>query len=469
MKHQLPPEASEDLPEGQITVPKRAAAPRRSRRRIILIALLVLALILAAGGYGFYRHLNSNLTTHEMPTEVQGPEPLKGLPAGAAQNILVIGTDSRQKAADCQLGGSCGDDKLDGDTNADVQMLVHISADHKEMTVLSIPRDTIVDLPACSGNGKTREAGTQGRINSSLNYGLDCQLRTVHQLTNLPITHFMMVDFSGVVSLSDAVGGVDVCVDNDVYDTYSHLKLAKGKHTLQGVAALQFVRTRHGFGDGSDLGRTIGQRLYLSSLQRKLESAGTLLNPSKVYRLAEAGTKALTVDKGLADVSTLAQLATTVGGIPASSTAFVTLPTGQNPENVNTVVPTEAAQVIFDKLRADQSLVRPAPSASATAQSGQASGAPTDSSAPSSASTSVAPSQAPTTQAPTTQTSSSAPTTEASADESGDPSMDGSAQISSETTGCAKVSTLSTVEINGVSMNPTEAYAISTRIPDSAP
>lgn len=429
MKHVAPDEPTE------AGAPPRRVEHRHPRLRKLLAALVVLALLLAAGGYGLYRHLSANITSMEIPSDVQG-EALEGLPKGKAQNILVIGTDSRQNAADCKLGGSCGDDKLDGDTNADVEMLVHISADHESMTVMSIPRDTIVDLPACTGNGKTREAGTRGRINGSLNYGVDCQLRTVHELTGLTINHFMMVDFSGVVSLSDAVGGVDVCVDADVYDTYSHLKLAKGEHTLQGVAALQFVRTRHGFGDGSDLGRTIGQRLYLSSLQRKLESAGTLLNPQKVYRLAEAGTRALTVDSGLDSVSALAQVAATVGGVPASSTAFVTLPTVPDPENVNTVVPAEGAQKLFDKLAADDSLVKPSPKTS-----------------PSTASSA------------TPEATSQKPSPSASA--TGDPATDGSAQTSAETTGCAQVSTQKTVEINGVPMTPSEAYAASPRIKDS--
>ncbi|MEL4505171.1 LCP family protein [Luteococcus sp. H138] len=455
MKHQLPPEASDDLPEGHVAIPQRAQAPRRSRRRIVLILLLVLALVLAAAGFGYYRHLNSNLTSVEMPVEVQGEKPLEGLPKGTAQNILVIGTDSRQKAADCKLGGSCGEDKKDGETNADVELLVHISADQTWMTIVSLPRDTLVDLPACSGNGKTREA-TTGRINGSLNYGIECQLRTVHQLTGLPISHFMMVDFSGVVSLSDAVGGVDVCVDKDVYDTYSHLKLAQGKHTLQGVAALQFVRTRHGFGDGGDLGRTIGQRLYLSSLQRKLESAGTLLNPQKVYRLAEAGTKALTVDKGLADVSTLAKVATTVGNIPSSATTFVTMPSEQNPENENTVLPTQASKELFAKLAADQPLVTPRPKTSAHPSS-TASASSSAGGAATSASAAPAPATTP------------GDATGDSASPTPDQAAGGSAQVSSETTGCAQVSTFETVEINGEPMTPTEAYARSPRIPNSAP
>ncbi|WP_394275953.1 LCP family protein [Luteococcus sp.] len=428
------------------------ARPRHRGRRILL-ALLVLGLVLALGGVGLYRHLNQNLETVELPTDIQGSQvALPGLPKGVAQNIVVIGTDSRQNPNDCKLGGSCGDAKIDGDTNADVIMLVHISADHDSMSVMSIPRDTTVDLPACEGNGHKREAG-RDRINGTLNYGIDCTLRTIHDMTGLPIHHFAMIDFSGVVSLSDAVGGVDVCVNADVYDTYSHLKLAQGDHTLEGVAALQFVRSRHGFGDGSDLGRTVAQHLYLSALQRKLESAGTLLNPQKVYRLADAATKALTVDSGLDSVGHLAQVVTTVGRVPSSSTAFLTLPTAPNPNNPNTVVPAEKAKSIFAKLRADQPLVDPSPSPSASAS---------DASEPASS-------------APQASASSQAATPSTSASPSADPedqasqAQEGKVKVSSESTGCAAVSTQKTVEINGVPMTPTEAFHNSPKIPVSAP
>lgn len=442
-----------------------AATPRRRRHwgRRVLAALVALLVVLAVAGYGFYRHLNANITHYDLPSGIQGASgsasaaaPVEGLPKGVAQNIVVIGTDSRQSAEDCAIGGSCGSAKLDGDTNADVEMIVHISADHSWITVVSIPRDTLVDIPACEGNGKSRQAG-RGMVNGTLNYGIDCTLRTLHQLTGLPITHFAMVDFSGVIALSNAVGGVEVCVDDNVYDPQSHLKLARGNHTLQGMSALQFLRTRHGFGDGSDLGRTVSQHLFLASLQRKLESAGTLLNPQKVYRLAEAGTRSLTVDTGLADVSRLTQLAVTVGRIPASSTTFLTIPTEQAPEDPNRVVPTARAQEIFAKLAADQPLVK-APKAKASADGSSSASGTASTSASSSASSS-----------PTVTETSAAGTASASSDLA----HDGSAQVSSEAKGCAKVSQQNTVEleVNGVKtpMTPARAFELSPGVEVSAP
>ncbi|MGO4955976.1 LCP family glycopolymer transferase [Luteococcus sp. Sow4_B9] len=456
--------------------PTRDSTPARPRRtgRIALAIILALALVLAAAAFGYKRHLERNLTSVELPGGVGG-EALEGLPKGVAQNLVIIGTDQRQTEENCRIGGSCGDDKMDGDTNADVLMVVHLSADHQDLSVVSIPRDTVIDLPDCTDLTATPTPGTphpettnpastssettdpakpaeRGRINGTLNVGVQCTLRAVHELTGLPITHFMMVDFAGVISLSDAVGGVDVCVDADVYDTYSHLKLKQGEHTLQGEAALQFLRTRHGFGDGSDLGRTGAQHLYLSSLQRELESLGTLLNPAKVHRLAEASTRALTVDAGLDTVTHLAQLAATVGQVSTESTAFVTLPTETNPDNPNTVVAAPEAEELFAKLLADQPLASASPTPSPDASSMSAAAEPA---------TSVT-AEEPATEEPTPAD----PTVESGAPS--EPMAVDTPMVSAEARQCAQVSTQRTVEINGVPMTPTEAYAASPNVPDSA-
>ena len=127
---------------------------------------------------------------------------------------------------------------------------------------------------------------TNQMINSALNGGPGCSVVAVHQLTGIPIDHFMMVDFSGVVSMSKAVGGVPLCVDKNVYDPYSHLKLKKGPHVLEGQAALEFVRTRHGFGDSSDSrGRTAAQHIFLSSLLNQMKTKGTLGSPTKMWSM----------------------------------------------------------------------------------------------------------------------------------------------------------------------------------------
>nr|WP_308012262.1 LCP family protein [Streptomyces acidipaludis] len=324
------------------------------------ICTAVLVLVTAGGGYWLWQHLNGNITSVSL-TDGAGKDSAGHEKADAFGrtpiNILVMGSDGRTSQEDCKLGGGCSKTGVQTGQNADVEMVVHISADRSNATVMSIPRDTVTDVPSCS-NPKSGAStpGYHGMINSALAYGQACQVATVHKLTGIPIDHFVQVDFSGVVQMSDAVGGVPVCVDSDVYDTYSHLKLSKGDHTLKGVAALEFLRSRHGFGDGSDLGRTYAQHLYLSSLIRKFKSSGTLTNPSAVYHLADAATKALTVDTGLGSVSKLIGLADDLNKVPSKRITFTTMQTGPDPTNVNRVVPGPGATTLFSTIANDQAL-----------------------------------------------------------------------------------------------------------------
>ncbi|MCI3270548.1 LCP family protein [Streptomyces cylindrosporus] len=355
----------------------RRAKPVARRRRIARIALFTvsaLILVTAGGGLWLYEHLNGNIKSVAIDDGAGGKEKADAF-GRTPINILVIGSDGRNNAADCKLGGGCGSATSTVGHNADVEMVVHVSADRSNATVMSVPRDTMTQVPACTDpDSKQSTTGYYGQINSALQYGPACQVKTVHQLTGITIDHFVMLDFSGVVKMSDAVGGVSVCVSDNVYDTYSHLKLAKGTHTLKGDAALEFVRSRHGFGDGSDLGRTVSQHLFLSAMIRKFKSAGTLANPAKVYSLADAATKALTVDTGLGSVSKLVDLATDLNKVPSKRMTFTTMQTAADPTNANRVVPAATAKALFAAIAGDQSLTSgggkkasASPSASATA------------------------------------------------------------------------------------------------------
>jgi LCP family protein required for cell wall assembly len=272
-------------------------------------------------------------------------------------NILMIGSDGRNNAADCKLGGAC---VTSSGARADVEMVVHISADRSNATVMSIPRDLRADLPACVDNDKHTSVGEQPdtMINSALNWGPGCSVAAVHQLTGIPIDHFVMVDFSGVVKMSDAVGGVSVCVDNNVYDPYSHLKLSKGSHVLKNVAALEFLRTRHGFGDGSDTGRTSSQHMFLTALMNKFKSQNTLSSPTRLWSLADAATKSLTVDPPLKPIQSLIGLANDVNEVPTSRIKFITMQTRQVPitaTSSKTEIAPGAAS-LFQTIANDQSL-----------------------------------------------------------------------------------------------------------------
>ncbi|MCZ9336186.1 LCP family protein, partial [Streptomyces sp. TRM76130] len=205
-----------------------------------------------------------------------------------AFNILIIGTDKRTGEGNESYGdsGSVG--------HADTNILLHVSKDRTNATAMSIPRDLVVDIPDCptQQSDGTEEIipGTQDqRFNTSLGQsGRDpgCTMRTVEAVTGIPVDHFMMADFNAVKTLTTAVGGVEVCLAHDVNDEDSKLNLTAGKHTLQGEEALAFVRTRHAFGNQSDLDRIKVQQQFLSSLMRKMASSDTLTSPSKLLKLA---------------------------------------------------------------------------------------------------------------------------------------------------------------------------------------
>ncbi|WP_249400094.1 LCP family protein [Streptomyces argyrophylli] len=336
---------------------RRARPVRRGRRvlKILGIGLSVLIVVTAGAGWWFYEHLNGNI--HSVSLDGKGGSEKADAFGRTPINILVMGSDGRTSATDCKLGGGCAKTGVQTGSNADVEMVLHISADRSNATVMSIPRDTMTKVPACqdSESGQSTN-GYYGQINSALQYGPACQVATVHQLTGIPIDHFVKLDFSGVVKMSDAVGGVSVCVSDDVYDTYSHLKLSKGTHTLKGVAALEFVRSRHGFGDGSDLGRTVSQHIFLSAMIRKFKSAGTLTDPTAVYDLADAATKALTVDDGLGTVKKLISLADDVNKVPTRRITFTTMQTAPDPGDSDRVVVGPGAKSLFATIANDQAL-----------------------------------------------------------------------------------------------------------------
>ncbi|MEU3843171.1 LCP family protein [Streptomyces sp. NPDC028635] len=340
-----------------------AGARRRPRqlsrgRRLLRAAgifLSFLVLVTAGVGWWFYEHLNGNINSVSL--DGKGGTETADAFGRTPINILVMGSDGRTSEEDCKLGGGCAKTGVQTGSNADVEMVVHISADRSNATVMSIPRDTMTQVPACKNTDTGRSTpGYYGQINSALEYGPACQVATVHQLTGIPIDHFVKLDFSGVVKMSDAVGGVSVCVSDNVYDTYSHLKLSRGTHTLKGVAALQFVRSRHGFGDGSDLGRTVSQHIFLSAMLRKFKSAGTLTDPTAVYDLADAATKALTVDDGLGSVRKLVALATDVDKVPTKAMTFTTMQTAPDPRDRDRVVVGPGARTLFATMANDQSL-----------------------------------------------------------------------------------------------------------------
>ncbi|MDX3215210.1 LCP family protein [Streptomyces sp. ME02-6991-2B] len=327
--------------------------------RWVAIVTSVAILGTAGAAYAYYQHLNANIKKDVLNLGDSKAAKSKANAAGQTPlNILLLGSDSRASKANQKLGGAKGD--ADRKPLADVQMLLHVSADRSNMTVVSIPRDTRVTIPKCTDpdDGHVYPQTTTDTINTSLQHGgPGCTVATWEKMTDISIDHFMMIDFAGVVSMADAVGGVPVCVKNNVYDNKSGLRLTKGNHTIKGKQALQWLRTRHGFEDGSDIGRTHAQHMYMNAMVRQLKSGTKLTDPGALTGLAEAATEALTVDTGLGKLKQLYDLGNDLKRVPTDRITMTTMPWGADPQNpVAHVVPTPAAAKLFTLLRNDQAV-----------------------------------------------------------------------------------------------------------------
>ncbi|GGZ17085.1 LCP family protein [Streptomyces poonensis] len=317
--------------------PEDASGRPRRRRRVLRWSASVLAVLIlgtAGAGYLYYQHLNGNIKKDDLnlgDTEVAKPTP--NAAGQTPLNILLIGSDARDSKENQKLGGA--KETFGGTPLADVQMLLHLSADRTNMSVISMPRDTLVQIPKCTDpdDGEVYPASDVPLMtNRSLGRGgPGCTVATWQELTGIHIDHFMMVDFAGVVSMADAIGGVPVCVDANIYskDSQGHgsgLKLEKGTTYVQGEQALQWLRTRYGFEDGSDIARAKAQHQYMNAMVRELRENATITNPNKLRKLAEEATKALTVDQSLGSVKALYDLSTELRKVEPERITMTTMP-----------------------------------------------------------------------------------------------------------------------------------------------
>ncbi|MHB1172252.1 MAG: LCP family protein [Lacisediminihabitans sp.] len=281
--------------------------------------------------------------------ETQGPPPQIGAIEGGV-NLLLAGSDSG--------GGNVAVFGKRGETLNDVTMLLHISQDHTNATVVSFPRDMFVNIPACPDpNGGTYPALSSEKLNVSLSRGgLACVVLTVSKLTGLSIPFAAKIEFQGVIAMANAVGGVPVCVATAIHDQMIHVDLSAGMHTLTGFDALQFLRTRYGVGDGSDLGRISNQQVFLSSLVRTIKSSDTLSNPLKVYALAKAAAQNMQLSTSLQNVNTIASIGLALKNIDLNKVVFVQYPSGYGSSGGQSgVLPLrDAAAKLFAAISADK-------------------------------------------------------------------------------------------------------------------
>jgi len=267
-------------------------------------------------------------------------------------NFLLVGSDKRPES------GAFGDPEEESAELNDVTMLAHISQDHSHVEVVSFPRDLIVPVPECTDpedpEGEPLSSMSGVKINTVLGHGgIGCVAKTVEGLTGVQIPVGGVVQFDGVAALSTAVGGVEVCVAERIDDDYSGLHLDAGNHTLAGYDALAFLRSRHGVGDGSDLGRISNQQVFLASLMRTVQSNGTLEDPVKLYSIAKAATSNMSLSPTLQDPTKLVSIAKALQDVDLSKVAFIQYPTGYNDDRT-AVLPAESAAQLNADLQADR-------------------------------------------------------------------------------------------------------------------
>lgn len=323
-------------------------------KTVAKVAASVVAVTLISGS-AVAAYAAWDLASTAQPTVTLGNEEvLEGVPdVGAMEggvNLLIVGSDSRQGQGD-----GFGDPDEETAVLNDVTMLMHISEDHTNASVVSFPRDMLIDVPECTDPedpSSTLDELYGVKMNTVLSYGgLGCVVKTVATELGITIPFAGIVQFMGVAGLSEAVGGVEVCVAEPIEDEYTGTFLEAGNHTLSGVAALQFLRTRHGVGDGSDLARISNQQVFLSSLARTLQSNGTLADPVKLYSIAKAALANMQLSDSLMDPTRMISIAKALKDTDLNKIAFIQYPTAY--VEGGAVAPTDSAEYVRTALQND--------------------------------------------------------------------------------------------------------------------
>ncbi len=331
----------------------RDVKPKRRVVRAIATSLAVVLLVLATGGYAVYRHLEGNIAAFDMdgaltdrPDDMDSGKPRKAL------NILLLGSDTRvgQSAVLGNTGGGL----------SDTTILLHLSADRTRAYGVSIPRDLMVQRPTCpDDDGEGEIPGGLGQWNAAYSYGGPvCTVAQFEAMTDIRVDHTVVVDFNGFKSMVDALGGVDICVPKQIDDEIGRIHLPAGSYEVNGTQALDYVRVRHVISNNGDIGRMRRQQAFLAAMTNKAVSAGTLLNPVKLYKFLDAVTKSVTTDDTLNKLRRLVNLANQFKGIGLSRIQFLTMPITTYEPDPNRLAIGEGADDLWKRLRLDMPLTK---------------------------------------------------------------------------------------------------------------
>ncbi|MCW2855979.1 MAG: LytR family transcriptional regulator [Marmoricola sp.] len=347
-------------PGGRRRAGRRHGKRPNRRRRIVIAVSVLLMLVTSVVGVAYAVLAGSIKTFDSKGLEKVRPAETKGM------NILLIGTDARG-GENSKLGGA-GD--LVG--RSDTTILVHIYPGGTSAVGVSIPRDSLVTIPPCRmPDGSWTQTQTDVMFNSAFSVGLTragnpaCTVNTVERMTGLRIDHTMVINFAGFADMSSAVGGVPVCVPNDVYQGdldpnlgYQGTLIFKaGRQLVSGAQALQYVRVRHGIGDGSDIGRIQRQQAFLASMVITIKNKG--LELGNILPLVRAATSAITFDPSLSSPTKLLSFAQSLKGLDPKKIGFVTVPWRYDGARVAIVQPD--ANELWAALRANRQLIGKSP------------------------------------------------------------------------------------------------------------
>ncbi|MDF2989573.1 MAG: transcriptional regulator [Microbacterium sp.] len=323
-----------------------------------VLAVAVTVVLVAVAGVAAYTavDLTSDYVAEAVVVENQPPVPpdLGQLEGGV--NMMVVGIDACEENLKALFGERCEGPDAEGQLN-DVNILLHISDAPRRVTVVSFPRDLLFEAPACDTPDGDRWGGGYVQINEIYSYGgLSCVMTAISDMSGQSVQFGAMVTFGGVIEVTNAIGGVEICLASPMRDEYTAIDWPAGPRTIQGYEALQFLRTRYGVG-GSDLARISNQQQYMSRLARKLVSEEVLSNPATVFRLASTGLRNVTPTQSLTNPLTLVQIASAVKDVPFDDIVFVQYPTVEASTDANRVEPNfSAAQVLWDALAANQGI-----------------------------------------------------------------------------------------------------------------
>ncbi|CAI7624770.1 unnamed protein product [Penicillium discolor] len=335
-------------------------SPGAASQLLKLLAISMAVVLVSGIGVAAYIWFDFSSTVSANAVDLDGQE---DLPPDIGEykggfNLVLTGVDTCEDDYKQYFGDRCTGGDAEGTLN-DVNLLVHVSEEPRRITVVSFPRDLMIPIPSCEDeDGNATAAMSKQPLNVAYtDGGLNCVVRTISALTDQEVQFAASVTFGGVIEITNAIGGVDVCLANPIRDRYTGLDMAAGTHTVQGLEALQFLRTRHGVGDGSDLGRIGNQQQYMSSLARKLISGEVLGNVPVMLKLANTGIQNLETSTSLADPMMIVQIALAVKSVPFEDIVFVQYPTLTDWNDPNKVVPNEeAAAALWDAIEANAQL-----------------------------------------------------------------------------------------------------------------